>query len=221
MKKTIIAILSSITIFTSAAVAEIGVNIGISGSAGLFTATGQEVDTGPNLTETTKDSEHGEAAWGSIFVEKTLGDRLAIGIDYVPASLETETTESVRYDTDSGDTRTAKENRIQVDFEDLTTVYLALNVTENAYVKAGYVQVDVITNESLTTGSTYGNTDMDGTVFAVGYNKSFDNTMFVRVEGSYMNFDGVSVTSSTNSDNKVTLNSLDGLSGKLSIGKSF
>ena len=220
MKKTIIAILSSITIFTSAAVAEIGVNIGISGSAGLFTATGQEVDTGPNLTETTKDSEHGEAAWGSIFVEKTLGDRLAIGIDYVPASLETETTESVRYDTDSGSTKTAKENKIQVDFEDLTTIYLALNVTENAYVKAGYVQVDVITNESLATGSTYGNTDMDGTVFAVGYNKSFDNTMFVRVEGSYMNFDGVSVTSS-NTDNKVTLNSLDGVSGKLSIGKSF
>ena len=220
MKKTIIAILSSITIFTSAAVAEIGVNIGISGSAGLFTATGQEQDTGPNLTETTKDSEHGEAAWGSIFVEKTLGDRLAIGIDYVPASLETETTESVRWDKTTTDTRTAKENKIQVDFEDLTTIYLALNVTENAYVKAGYVQVDVITNESLGTGSTYGNTDMDGTVFAVGYNKSFDNTMFVRVEGSYMNFDGVSVTSS-NSDNKVTLNSLDGVSGKLSIGKSF
>jgi len=220
MKKIIIAILSSITIFTSAAIAEVGVNIGISGSAGLFTATGQEVDTGPNLTETTKDSEHGEAAWGSIFVEKTLGDRLAIGIDYVPASLETETTESVKHDKTTTDTRATKENKIQVDFEDLTTAYLALNVTENAYIKAGYVQVDVITNESLATGSTYGNTDMDGTVFAVGYNKSFDNTMFVRVEGSYMNFDGVSVTSS-NSDNKVTLNSLDGVSGKLSIGKSF
>jgi hypothetical protein len=31
---------------------------------------------------------HVEAAgWGSIFIEKTLGDRFAIGVDYVPSSL--------------------------------------------------------------------------------------------------------------------------------------
>lgn len=220
MKKTLIAILSGITIFTSSAMAEVGINIGISGSAGLFAATATETETGPNQTEKHKDSEHGEAAWGSIFIEKTIGDRLTVGIDYVPSSLESETTESSRLDKTTTDTQADTVNKVQVDFEDLTTVYLAFNVTENAYIKAGFAQVDVITNESLGTGSTYGNTDMDGTVLAVGYNKSFDNTMFVRVEGSYMNFDGVSVTSS-NTDNKVSLNNLDGVSGKISIGKSF
>ena len=223
MKKAIVILISCAYLISNSAFAEIGVNLGISGSAGLFTASGKEVDSSTGLTpasETHNDSEHGEAAWGSIFIEKTLGDRFAIGIDYVPASLETETTESARTD-DVLNVPTAKENKIQIDFEDLTTVYIALNVTENAYIKAGIAQVDVITNENLATGSAYGNTELDGTVFAVGYNKDFNNTMFLRVEGSYMDFDGASLTSTTNSDNKVTLNSLDGVSGKISIGKSF
>lgn len=223
MKKAIMIFISCAYLVSNSAFAEIGVNVGISGSAGLFTATGKEVDSSTGLTpasETHNDSEHGEAAWGSIFIEKTLGDRFAIGIDYVPASLETETTESARTD-DVLNVPTAKENKIQIDFEDLTTVYIALNVTENAYIKAGIAQVDVITNENLATGSAYGNTELDGTVFAVGYNKDFNNTMFLRVEGSYMDFDGASLTSTTNSDNTVTLNSLDGVSGKISIGKSF
>jgi len=217
MKRIILAIISFFFIFSNSTFAEIGVNVGISGSAGLFTASGKEVEG----TETHIDSEHGEAAWGSVFIEKTFGDRFAIGVDYVPASLETETTESSRLDKTTTDTQTAQENKIQIDFEDLTTFYVAVNVTENAYLKLGMARVDVITNETLGTGSAYGNTDLDGTVFAVGYNKDFDNSVFVRVEGSYMDFDGASLTSTTNSDNKVTLSSLDGVSGKLSIGKSF
>jgi len=184
---------------------------------GLFTASGKEAEG----TETHIDSESGEAAWGSIFIEKSLGDRFAIGVDYVPASLSTDTTESIRADKTTTDTRTSKENKIQIDFEDLTTLYVALNVTENAYVKAGLTQVDVITNENLATGSKYGNTSLDGTVLGIGYNKDFDNSMFLRVEGNYMNFDGASLTSTTNSDNKITLKNLDGVSAALSIGKSF
>jgi len=88
------------------------------------------------------------------------------------------------------------------------------------YVKAGYVTVDIITKENLETGGSYGNTDTDGVLFGIGYNKDFDSGMFARVEGSYMNFEGTSVTSS-NSDNVAHLKSLDGVTGKISIGKSF
>ena len=212
MKKFITA--AFFVMFTvSQASAEVGVNVGISGNAGLFAASAKEV-----ADETHKGSEHGEAAWPSIFIEKTLGDRFAIGVDYVPAALESETTESVRHDKTTSDTRTAKTNKVQVDFEDLTTVYVALNVTDNMYIKAGIVTVDVITNESLGTGSTYGNTDLDGTQFGFGINNEFGNGMFIRAEGSYMTFDGASLSSN---DNKITLSNLDGLSGKLAIGKSF
>ena len=60
--------------------------------------------------------------------------------------------------------------------------------------------------------------DLDGTQFGFGINNEFGNGMFIRAEGSYMTFDGASLSSN---DNKITLSNLDGLTGKLAIGKSF
>lgn len=219
MKKVIITLIASVFYMTSVS-ADMGVNIGLSGSAGLFSATGKEVDTGPNLTETTEDAEHGEAAFSSIFLEKTLGDRFTVGIDWVLNDLSTDTVESRRQDKTTGTSSSNVENKIQIDFADLTTYYINFNVSENLYAKVGMATVDIITGETLGTGSTYGNTDMDGTVLGVGYNATFGNSAFIRVEGNYMDFDGASLTSSTGV-NKVSLNNLDGVTGKLSIGKSF
>ena len=219
MKKLILTVGLLIS-FLSSSYAEIGLNIGVSGQAGLFSATGKEVDTGPNETETNQDTEIAGIGYASIFIEKELGDRFAIGVDYVPSALSSDTVESTRSDKTTTDVRTARENKLKVDFKDLTTYYVALNVTDNMYVKAGYATVDIITKEDLATGGSYGDTDTDGVVFGVGYNKDFDNGMFARVEGNYMNFDSTSVTSS-NSDNVAHLKSLDGVTGKISIGKSF
>ena len=196
MKKVIITLIASVFYMTSVS-ADMGVNIGLSGSAGLFSATGKEVDTGPNLTETTEDAEHGEAAFSSIFLEKTLGDRFTVGIDWVLNDLSTDTVESRRQDKTTGTSSSNVENKIQIDFADLTTYYINFNVSENLYAKVGMATVDIITGETLGTGSTYGNTDMDGTVLGVGYNATFGNSAFIRVEGNYMDFDGASLTSST------------------------
>lgn len=220
MKKLTILIISSLMMFTLAK-AEIGVNVGISGQLGVFTASGSET-TGGVATHKDNGSEHGSAGWGSIFIEKTLGERFLVGVDYVPGSLETETTETAKQDmrTDGANTVTVSTNTVQVDFEDLTTYYLGVKLTENFYAKAGLVKVDVITNENLGTGSTYANTDLDGNLFGVGYDNSFSNGLFVRVEGNYMDFDGASLTSSAN-NNKIELSQLHGVSGKISLGKSF
>ena len=219
MKKIIITLLASVFYMTSVS-ADMGVNLGASLSAGLFSATGKEVDTGPNLTETTEDAEHGEAAFSSIFIEKDLGDRFTVGIDWVLSTLSTDTVESRRQDKTTGTSSSNVENKIGIDFDNLTTYYVSFNVNENLYAKVGMATVDIITKETLGTGSTYGDTDMDGTVLGVGYNATFGNSAFIRVEGNYMDFDGASVTSSTGV-NKVSLNNLDGITGKLSIGKSF
>ena len=213
MKKYLIAILFGL--FTvSQASAELGVNVGISGSAGLFAASGKE-----EAGKTVKGHEHGAAGWYSVFIEKSFGDRFAIGVDYLPDALETETTESVRWDKTSSATPAAATNKIQLDFEDLTTVYLSVNLTENMYVKAGYMKVDVITNESLGTGSTYGNTDLDGQSFGFGTNMNLDNGIFVRAEANYLTFD--SSEGLTSGDNTITLTNLDGVTASLKVGKSF
>ena len=226
MKKIFLTLFLGLFMFTTKASAELGINVGISGQLGLYAATATEFDEGTNGTtsgpdETNKESEFLALGYGSVFIEKTLGQYLLVGIDYVPSALETETSETIVDDKGATDASTRQTNKVQVDFEDLTTYYVGLNLGDSgAYVKAGIVTVDVITNESLGTGSTYGNTDLDGTLIGLGYNRDFDNGMFVRAEGAYTEFDGASVTSST-SVNKITLNSLDGVTGKISIGKSF
>ena len=223
MKKLILA--AVLAMFASAtAYAGPGINIGVSGQLGLFAATATETDVGTNGTTTDSDEKNSESeflgiGYASVFIEKTLG-RAFIGVDYVPSALESETSETARNDKTTTDARSTKNNKVQVDFEDLTTVYFGLNVTDNMYVKAGISTVDIITNEDLGTGSTYADTDMDGMSIGVGYNATNDNGMFLRVEGNYMEFDGASVTSA-NGVNKISLDSLDGASGKLSIGKSF
>jgi hypothetical protein len=198
------------------------VNIGVSGSAGIFGATAKETHTTTATGSTTADSASEIAAvgYGSIFLEKEFGI-ITVGVDYVPTPFESETAETQKYDDQTANPAaaavTAVVNKVQVDLTDLTTMYVGLNVTENAYVRFGYATMDVETNETLGTGSSYGNTSLDGTVYGVGYQKDLD-AMFIRVEGTYMDFDGVSLTAN---DNTIKLKNLDGLTGKLSIGKSF
>ena len=206
MKKIIITLISGLYFLSTSASAEMGMNIGASGTMGLFGATAKEthsVDSGALAGSTAEDSEIAAVGYGSFFIEKDLG-AVTLGIEYVPTAFESDTTETAKQDkrTDDVETITESTNKVQVDLENMYTLYLSFNVTENAYVKAGISSIDVMTNEDLGTGSKYGNTSLDGTVLGVGYEKDFDNGMFARVEGNYMTFDGVSLTSN---DNTITL----------------
>ncbi len=225
MKRITIATLLAIFSFTTAS-AEVGVNVGISGQMGLFAASATETDKGTHGTTTDGNEQNRESdyiglGYTSVFIEKTLGDRLFIGVDYVPDVLATETNETVRHDQNTSDNLfTQKTNTVQVDFKDLTTAYIGVSITDSLYAKIGMMNVDIITNETLGTGSSYGNTDMDGTVAAVGYHMENDSGVFFRAEGSVMDFDGADVTSA-NGVNKITLDKLDGASAKISVGKAF
>ena len=220
MKKLLLTIVLSI-FYVSSASADLGVNVGVSGQAGIFAASATESE---GTTKKGNGTEHGSAGWGSIFLEGTINDRFILGIDYVPSALETDTTETAKSDqrTVGSDAATASTNKVQVDFEHLTTYYAALMLNNNLYVKAGITTVDVITNENLGTGSSYGDTELDGTMFGIGYHNALDNGVFFRFEGNYMTFDGATQTGTgTGASRKIELRNLDGVSGKLSFGKTF
>ena len=177
MKKLLLTfVLSAFYISSAAAVT---VSVGVSGQAGLFAASATE-STG----STTKGngSEHGSAGWGSVFLEGQFGDRLIVGIDYVPSALETDTTETAKSDKGvAATTATTVTNKVQVDFENLTTVYIGAMLNDNFYVKVGGIAVDVITNENLATGASYGDTDLSGTMFGMGYHNTLDNGAFFQI----------------------------------------
>ena len=216
MKKIIITLFASL-FFVSLASAELGVNIGVSGTAAVVQATGQEAEG----SDIDKESVVATAGWASIFIEKSFGDRFAIGVDYVPDALPTETSDTVVSDKTTSETSTKKTNTVKLEFSDLTTYYATLRLTQGLYAKVGMMSMDIETKENLATGSEYGNTDTDGTLVGLGYNHTADNGFFVRVEGNYMQFEAASLTSTTNADNTAKISDLNGLSGKISIGKSF
>ena len=75
---------------------------------GVFHAEGEENENGEKSTE----DATGVASYGSLFVEKTLGDRLAIGVDYVPSALSSETANNDRLDKTTATTTTSVVNKV-------------------------------------------------------------------------------------------------------------
>ena len=203
--------------------AQAEIRVGISLSAGAFEVDGASEkfsgshSSGAGSTVTKNASTEGDEAEGlfgigSIFVEKSFG-KFALGLDYVPHSLESETTENTRQD--------GNVNKVQIDFENMMTVYGTIALNDNIYAKAGYMEVDVNTNEVLATGGSYGNTSLDGFVLGLGYDRDLDNGAFVRVEANYMEFDGATLTNTADSTKSVTADGITGYGAKLSIGKAF
>ncbi len=223
MKKTLIGLVISMFWFASAS-ADVGARIGVTGNAGLYAATATELDTGSHGTTTDFDesqtqSEYLGLVYGSVFAEVGFGP-VFVGVDYMPGSIDTEETSTTVGDKTTTDTSTDVTNKVSVEFENLTNFYAGVRILESFFIKAGSLSVDLNTKESLGTGSSYDNTSVDGSMMAVGMDKVLDNGMFFRVEGQYSEFDSASLTSSSGSQ-KITMESLDGVVAKLSVGKAF
>ena len=227
MKKTLIGLFIAMFSFGSAS-ADAGVNIGVSGAGAIFGATATETDIGPNVTEKNTETEIMGAGYASVFVEKELGP-VFVGIDYVMSTLETEEAQRNIRDcgakADSASCSTGagyndKVNKVKVEFEDLTSIYAGVTLFENFYAKVGAMSVDIVTKESLGTGSEYGNTSMDGVVIGIGGKASLPNGMFIRGEANYLEFDAVELIAS-NAENKVRIDGIDGVAAKISVGASF
>ena len=164
------------------------------------------------------DVAEGEFGYGSIFAEVMVNEKFAVGVDYVPMALESETTENTQTTTTSSDTGT---NKVQIDFEDLTTVYGLFFATENIYLKVGYMEVDVQTNESLATGGAYGNTTLEGYTVGLGYDHDMDSGVFVRLEATYMDLEGATLTNANDSTKSVHADGIVGYGAGISIGRAF
>ena len=149
--------------FANTSFAEKGINMGLSLQAGVFETSAFEKED--DETSVSKSAE-GLFAIGSIFVEKVLpNDRVSFGLDFVPYALESESSTHEQIDIKAGELESAAttvNQNVQVDFENMLTLYAKLNFNENVYLKVGYMQVEAVTNESLGTGAQYGDKTLDG-----------------------------------------------------------
>ena len=216
MKKIIIAI-SSIWLLTVSSAMSISPSIGISGNMAVYAATGTEknFNEGGTAVDTTTD-EHGAfvAEYGSIFLEAALNDVISVGVDYVP--MDFETPENISQE-DQTNTRT-----VSARFDDLTTVYAKLNVPlGGTYLKVGYSQADVTSNENGGSGNSYGNDTTSGLTVGLGYNHEVANGLAVRLEVTGTDFSDVQVNNGQTNKTEITVKDIIGARGTLSIVKSF
>jgi len=227
MKKIVTTIFALLFASSSYAIEKPQFSAGLSLAAGVFEVDGasekftgsHSSGAGSTLTKnSTGDDAEALYGIGSIFLEAKFNDKFVLGVDYVPHTLDTETTENVQTSTDGS---AAGTNKVQVDFEDYTTVYAALYLNENIYAKAGYVQVEATTNEVLATGGSYGDHTFDGYTLGLGYDRDLDNGAFIRFEGNYTDFDGVTSTNTADTTKSITVDGISGYGAKVSIGKSF
>ena len=216
MKKIIITIFALLFATASYSIEKPTFSAGLSVAGGVFEADGASEKNADATKTASEDDAEALYGIGSIFLEAKFNDKFILGVDYVPHSLDTETTENVQ---DEGGSN--KTNTVQIDFEDYTTIYAAVFLNDNIYAKAGYVQVDAITNESLGTGGAYGNETFDGYTLGLGYNRDLDNGAFVRFEGNYTEFDGVTSTNTVDTTKSITVDGITGYGAKISIGKNF
>ena len=102
-----------------------------------------------------------------------------------------------------------------------TFSYVGQDQNENFYIKAGVLQVELITEENLATGGAYDNDTLEGFTVGLGYNMDLNDGMFVRGEVAYMDIDGTTLTNSNDSTKSVSADGVTGYGAAISVGKSF
>ena len=178
-------------------------------------------------TRTTNEEAVLATAFTSIFAEVSSDEMmgLGIGISYAPevVDLNKETRNIQQAVSGEGDSGA---QIVDGKINDLVSIYLTMPVGDSgAYVKAGYIQAQLVTEENLATGSKYEDVDMTGTQIGGGIEGSLGDMAFWRAEGTYQMWEDISANGSESGGTAGTKNAisaeLGSVTGSLSIGMAF
>ena len=224
MKKLIALVCASMLIAFTAHAEK---RIGISAAYTMFDSSGTE--TTKSSDEKNSASKDEDVVVPSIFFEIANDSGLALGIDYVPVEAELGASTNARTDTDTDDASdTAGDNKASAELSDHITIYALMPLGDTFYLKAGLARATVDTTETLATGTTYGNEDVDGRMIGFGLNRDLDSGLFFRAEATYTDYDDVKLNGSFNGNaagdsavrNTVDAD-VDATALRISVGKSF
>lgn len=223
MKKFLVTTFA--TLFATATFAQT-VSIGVSGTALYYDASGSE--TVKSSGTVNDKSDNGLAPVGSIFIETELDTGAVVGLEYVPYSAEVGSANNARTDTDTDDSAdTAGDNKVDVNFKDHATLYVETPLTQfdGGYLKLGVSTVTLETDDTLATGSKYGNGSIMGLTVGVGKKADLPNgNGFYKIEAAVSRYEGHTFEGSEDADsvkNTVKLDDWNTAGIKFSVGKSF
>ncbi len=215
---------------SSVALAEF--TMGVSGAIAHINASGTETEG--NQREKNSDTVSHLAPVGSIFVEANdlMGSGVTIGIDYIPMTADVSDKVKKRTDIENSvtstttETSTTRNQSAQAELKDHMTLYASFDVSDQIYLKLGYVSVDLETVESLPTGSKYGNEEsVGGILLGVGTEMEIGSSSIARFEVSHTNYEDIELKSSVaragvDANNKIDAD-LDITQFKASFGYKF
>ena len=190
--------------FTSASYAEM--KYGVSGALTFIDASGTETEGG----EKNSGDADNIVAIPSLFAEYVYSDTVSIGIDYIPLSADVSDKTHKRSDTETSvtgtttTTSTSRTQQAQAELENHITLYANYNLGNGLYLKGGVAQVTLNTEESLGTGSKYGEEDIMG--YVIGFGVDSGNW---RTELTYTDYEDISLTSSVARTGVTTNNKID------------
>lgn len=219
MSKLLKIIVAAVFLASTAHAAQF--NLGVSGMIVDLDADGSEtLKTTGVVAKKTHNETFGA---GEIFLEVAPeGGGLTLGVAVIPAEAEIGSNSLARTDILTDNSGSSVTNKASAEFSGHTTVYIALPVRDTGfYLKAGMGQVDVQTTESLGTGAAYGDQSIDFVTIGAGYERSLDNGLFARVEGTYADYDKVELKSTGSDAVSTVTGEIDSMTARVSIGKSF
>ena len=204
MKKTLLVIMITMLTFVGKSYAEMtyGVSLGLT----KINADGTETEGG----ETNDGSADHNVIIPSLFAEYAYSDTISVGLDYIPLKADVSDKTKSRSDTETSvtgtttTTSTSRTQSAQAELSNHVTLYSNYMLNDATYVKAGVAFVQLETQESLGTGSNYGNEDIYGAVIGVGA-KSGNS----RFEIVYTDYEDVSLTSTVARTGVTTNNTID------------
>tara|TARA_A100001011_G_scaffold400639_1_gene517061 strand:- start:5901 stop:6578 length:678 start_codon:yes stop_codon:yes gene_type:complete len=211
MKNKLTAIIAALGMLTFATTsyASSGFTVGVSGMMGFIETSGSEHENSGGTVVTTseitkKDITEGFFG-GSIFAEYETDGGWALGIDYVP--VDADLGEGKRTDASGSASPGAEDTgdrSASAEMNDLFTYYVTKTLGGSGYyILLGYHDAEITTTETLP-ASKYGDVDLNGYQYGIGFKTPVGADGAIRYEFSFSDFDDIAITDSTNSKNKVT-----------------
>ena len=224
MKKLILTVLASIAL-TGAAFAQ-NYSIGVTGTALYYDASGTE--TTKSSAEKNNKSDSGVAPIPSLFIETELDTGATVGLDIIPFSAKVADGSMTADD----DAETSGTNKVDVNFKNHVTLYVESPIDtqlDGSYIKFGISSVTIETDETMSTGSTYGDETIQGLTVGFGVKRDMATGGFMKVEGAVSHYQGATFNGSFNGNsagdsanrNVIDLDDFNTAGIRVSVGKRF
>ena len=190
-------------------------NIGISVQGLYFDASGTET-LKESSNKPSKD-ESGVAPIASLFFEGEAAGGRTIGLEVVPYGAKLGDGGM----TSDDDAETSGTNTVDVNFKNMISLYLENPVDTNldgSFIRAAVTHVTLETDETVNTGSEYGDENLQGLTLGFGVKRDMPTgDGFYKIIGEISHFTGATFNSS-NTANKIELDDFQTASIRLSLG---